>query len=188
MKLDLSPVVQARKNLAAAEAQLLAMRARLDDARALVATRELEQRQAEENRRQVVISGDDDEPAVRALTNARILSEDARERLALLTAAVREVEDEVIAAENALLLTLDAARLEQYERTKAELVAAVLRFGPPFSAAAQAMGQAWGHTGQLLGDIGQRFVAPHWKAVDPIPELATTHKSQLVSETRRMAG
>jgi len=188
MKLDLSPVVQGRENLAAAEAQLLAMRARLDDARQLVDLRQEEQRQAEENRRQVVISGEDDEPAIRALVNSRILSEDARERAGMLSDAVHQAEDDVLAAEADLLAALDVARTEQYERTKAELVAAILKHGPPFRAAAQATGQAWWHTGQMLGDIGERFVAPHWKAVDPIPELAQGHKSALLTEDRRAAG
>ena len=186
--LDLSAVTAGREALAAAEDRLRAMRERLEASRALVDTRQAEQRAAEEARRQAVIAGDDDEPAIRALVNSRILSEDAREKVAMLADAVTAAEDDVLAAEADLLAALDVARTEQYERTKAELVAAVLRFGPPFSAAAQAMGQAWGHTGQLLGDIGQRFVAPHWKAVDPIPELAQGHKSALLTEDRRAAG
>ena len=75
--LDLAPVTAGRENLASAESRLVAMRERLEVARQLVETREQEQQACEATRRQVVISGDDDEPAVRALVNARILSEDA---------------------------------------------------------------------------------------------------------------
>lgn len=187
MKLDLSAVTAGREALAAAESHLLAMRERLASAEALVDTRQAEQRAAEEARRQAVISGDDDEPAIRALVNSRILSEDARERAGMLAAAVTAAEDDVLAAEADLLEALDVARTERYEATKAELVNVILKYGPPFRAAAQATGQAWWHTGQMLGDIGERFVAPHWKAVDPIPELAQGHKSALLTEDRRAA-
>lgn len=183
--LDLAPVTAGREALASVEAHLVAMRERLEVARQLVDTREKEQQACEAARRQVVISGEDDEPAVRALTNARILSEDARERLALLTAAVTEAEDSVLGSEAELLLALDVARQERYEETKKALVDAILKYGPPFRVAAQATGQAWWHTGQMLGDVGERFVAAHWRDAEPVAELAKTHKSSIITEERR---
>lgn len=183
--LDLSAVVQGRENLASAEAHLVAMRERLEVARQLVDTRQAEQREAEEARRTAVIAGMDDEPAVRALTNARILAEDAREKVGLLTSAVNEAESAVIQAEGELLAALDVARQERYEETKKALVDAILKYGPPFRVAAQATGQAWWHTGQMLGDVGERFVAAHWRDAEPVAELAKTHKSSIITEERR---
>ncbi len=183
--LDLAPVTAGREALASAEAHLVAMRERLEVARQLVDTRQAEQREAEEARRTAVIAGMDDEPAVRELVNARIRAEDAREKVGLLNDAVRQAEDEVIAAENALLLTLDAARLARYEATKAELVAAILKAGPPFRAAAIGVGQSWWTVGMMMSDLGQRDAAPLWKDCPPIEELARSHKSFTITEERR---
>ena len=183
--LDLSAVVQGRENLASAEAHLVAMRERLEVARQLVDTRQAEQREAEEARRTAVIAGMDDEPAVRALTNARILAEDAREKVGLLTSAVNEAESAVIQAEGELLAALDGARLAKYEATKAELVAAILKHGPPCRAAGIGVGQSWWTVGMMMGSIGERDVAPFWKDAEPVAELAKTHKSSIITEERR---
>lgn len=188
MKLDLSPVVQGRENLKKAEADLLAMRERQAAAEALVDTRQAEQRAAEDARRQAVIAGDDDEPAVRALVNSRILSEDAREKVAMLADAVHQAEDEVIQAEAHLLEALDVARLSRYEETKKVLVDAVLKAGPAFRSAAIGVGQSWWTVGMMMSDVGQRDVAPFWRDADPIEELARSHKSALLTEDRRAAG
>lgn len=183
--LDLAPVTAGRENLASAESRLVAMRERLEVARQLVETREQEQQACEATRRQVVISGDDDEPAVRALVNARILSEDARERLALLTAAVREVEDEVIAAENALLLTLDAARLAQFETAKKSLSDSILKLGPGYQSAALGIGLAWPTVGKMLESLGDRDLGPYWQKTSPVEALRQGHKSATITEERR---
>jgi len=188
MKLDLSPVVQARKNLAAAEAQLLAMRARLDDARALVDTREQEQRLAAESLRQAIISGTDEEAASRALSDARSACADALGRIPVLEEVVRQAEDSVIAAEGELLEVLDTARLERFEAAKKELSAVILRYGPIYQSAALGVGMGWGSVGKMLADLGDRDLGPFWQKSQPIEELVARHKSQLVSEDRRTAG
>ena len=188
MKLDLSPVVQARKNLAAAEAQLLAMRARLDDARALVDTREQEQRLAAESLRQAIISGTDEEAASRALSDARSACADALGRIPVLEEVVRQAEDSVIAAEGELLVELERVRLAQYEAAKKELSTAILRYGPAYQSAALSIGLAWPTLGRMLSDLADRDLGPFWQKSQPIEELVARHKSQLVSEDRRTAG
>ncbi len=185
--LSLSAVITQRQALTEAEQELIAMRERLASARSRVDTLKAELTQREEDRRQAVISGGDEGPALVALQQARLALEHGMGNVELLEQAEGQREQEVLAAEGQLLEAQTAARLARYDATKAELEAALLRFAPPFRAAALNCGLVWATPGDMLKDIGSRdiYLGDY---PPPPPELATnSHKSPLVSEETRRA-
>jgi hypothetical protein len=185
--IDLSAVTQAREALASAESRLLAMRERLANAQEQADARQAEQQALELARRQAVIAGSGEDAALEALNIARAASADARERVEMLATAARDPERDVLDAEANLLAALESARFTRYTNAKAELVAAILRLGPTYEASALSLGLAWGTVGKMLGDLGERELAPLWVKTPPPAGLAGNHKSATLTDEQRTA-
>jgi hypothetical protein len=185
--IDLTAVTQAREALASAESRLLAMRERLSAAEEQADARQAEQQCLELARRQAVIAGSGEIEALEALNIARAASADARERVEMLATAARDPERDVLDAEANLMAALESARFTRYTNAKAELVAAILRLGPTYEASALSLGLAWGTVGKMLGDLGERDLAPLWIKSPPPAGLAGNHKSATLSEEQRRA-